>query len=876
MSSVTLGRDVAVIGEYAFAGTDVAFFELDYRNRSLIVNDPTGKLEDRQGALLYEITGDDERELILCAPEYAGTNKEINLDTLDVADEMKTTKIGVGAFAGNTKIGKIIANSVTEIGAYAFTGCTILEEVSFDKVTYISDYAFYNAAITALPNLSKVTSIGDYAFAGTDITKVNLVYTPAAGEDPVEIVVGKYAFSNCTSLTDVVIGDNVTLGEGAFKSKIIWYDIKDNDTVATLNQKLSKYYTQYEYTVVTDEGEQTYTYLRYDIFKTSGIRSSLVNVTLGDNVVVGDYAFDGNAKLENVSFGENINLGDYVFYNNFSLESNAIDLSTVVKIGDYAFSGDVKMDFYLNQSSRSLENAYVKEFIDGEVVNTAYKATYFAPGLKSVDLSAVRELGKNAFNGNQILEIVTFDEGLEKISDYAFAYCPALTTLNLPATVTEIGEAAFYGSVLASLGEDSLTNVTTIGNNAFAHTKLQSVKMAVNATVGDYAFYACEDLTTVENLNKATRIGAYAFYQTKLDSLSLENATYVGQYAFGYTNITSVTFNENLTEIGDNPFVGCAIETYGRKVQKEFHGQYRDEMEYTYDINETLKVIDGVLYQTLSTGLELVSYPMANEATGYTVLESTTRISAGAFTGAPLQNVILASTLKTIGDKAFYQCDKLNTVVFLSYEAPILEEEYDASYLTFYHMPFTGSMSNGYSVFEGLGIVPFYMWNIGSGTSNFYYGANFVDYIGVLKDKLVMVKPVNGLNYNTFIFSQYFDTIVEGSTAAMQVTLDAIALIEALPSYITISDENAILAARAAYNLITSKDQQALVTNYRKLTEAESVLEYYKSLEEAPKPDPEPDPEPTNGCNSSVSMGALAGLAMMGAALFIGKRKNEQ
>lgn len=876
LSSVQLGRDVAVIGEYAFAGTNVSYFNVDYRNRALAVNDPTGTLDQGQGALLYKVTSETERELILCAPEYAGTNKEINLDTLDEADEMKTTKIGVGAFAGNTKLGKIVANSVTEIGAYAFTGCTILEEVSFDKVTYVSDYAFYNAAIKVLPNLSKVTSIGTYAFAGTDITEVNLVYTPAAGEDPVTITVGDYAFSNCTSLTDVVIGDNVTLGVGAFKCNIIWYDINGKDTLAQLNEKLQKYYTPYEYTVMTDDGERVYQYLRYDIFKTSGIRSNLVNVTLGDNVVVGDYTFDGNVKLKNVTLGENVSIGDYAFYNNFSLESEQIDLSTVVKIGDYAFSGEVKMDFYLNQSSRSLENAYVKEFIDGELVNVAYKSTYYAPSLKTVDLSSLRELGANAFSGNQILEGVVLGEGLEKISDYAFAYCPALTTLVLPSTVKEIGEYAFYGSVLASLGDDSLGNVTTIGKDAFTYTKLQSVKIAPNATIGDYAFYGCEDLATVENLDKAVKIGAYAFYKTAISSLDLANATYVGQYAFGYTNITSVSFNEKLTEIGDNPFVGCAIETYGKEVKKQFNGEDRYEMEYTYDINDTLKVIDGVLYQKIATGLELVSYPMANKATGYTVLEGTKRISASAFAGAPLQNVILASTLQSIGDKAFYQCESLNTVVFLSYKAPILEEEYDASHLTFYNLPFTGSMSNGYDVFEGLEIVPFYMWNIGGSTSNFYYGANFVDYVGVIKDKIVMVKPVNGLNYNTFIFSQYFDTVVEGNTAAMQVTLDAIALIDALPSYITLADEKAILEARAAYNLVTSKDQQALVTNYRKLTEAESTLEYYKSLEENDDPIVEPEPEPSSGCNGFVSMGALAGLAMIGAALFIGKRKNEQ
>ena len=877
LTSVSLGRDVAIIGEYAFSGTGVSYFNIDYRNRHLSVNDPTGTLESGQGALLYKITGDTERELIICAPEYAGSNKEINIDAMDTADGMQTTTIGVGAFAGNTKVGKIVANNVTSIQSYAFTGCTKLEEVYFDKVTSISDYAFYNAAIEMMPNLSNVTSIGDYAFASTDISSVNLAYTPAAGEDSVKITVGKYAFANCTSLTEVVIGDNVTLDSGAFQCNITWKDFNTKDTLQQLNNKLQNYYTTYEYTVMTEDGERTYQYLRYDIFK-GGVSSKLLTVQIGNNVTVGDYAFDGNARLQKVTFGENVTVGDYAFYNNVSLDNAQIDLQNLVSIGDYAFSGDTKADFYLNQASRALENAYVKEWIDGELVNVAYKVTYFAPNLKQLNLSAVRTLGANAFSGNQILEEVVFGESLEEVDDYAFAYCPALTTLELPSTVKRIGEYAFYSSVLNSLGDASLANVTEIGKYAFALTALKNVQIAASATIGDYAFYGCESLTEVKNLDQAIRIGAYAFYETALTSLTLEKATSVGQYAFGYTDITSVTFNEKLTELGDNPFVGCAIETYGRKVQKEFHGQSREEIEYTYDINNTLKVIDGVLYQVLATGLELVSYPMANTATGYTVLESTSRISAGAFAGAPLQNVTLSTTLKTIGDKAFYKCADLSVVVFLSYEAPALEEEYDSMYMTYYNLPLTGSMSNGFTTFEGLGIVPFYIWNIGSSPSNFYFGANFVDYIGTIEDKLVMVKPVNGLNYNTFIFSQYFDTVVEGSTAAMQVTLDAIALIEALPSYISLSDEQAIVKARAAYDMITSKDQQALVTNYRKLTDAESTIEYYKSLQENDDPEiDEPTSEqPSNGCGSYISVGALAGLVMTAATLFIKKRKNDK
>ena len=122
------------------------------------------------------------------------------------------------------------------------------------------------------------------------------------------------------------------------------------------------------------------------------------------------------------------------------------------------------------------------------------------------------------------------------------------------------------------------------------------------------------------------------------------------------------------------------------------------------------------------------------------------------------------------------------------------------------------------------------MWNISSSPNNFYFGANFVDYIGHIDNNLVMVKPANGQGYDSFIFSQYFDTVVQGSTAATAATLNVIALIEALPQNITLSDEEAVVAARAAYNALPSTEQQALVSNYSKLVEAERLIDYLKPV----------------------------------------------
>jgi len=173
-------------------------------------------------------------------------------------------------------------------------------------------------------------------------------------------------------------------------------------------------------------------------------------------------------------------------------------------------------------------------------------------------------------------------------------------------------------------------------------------------------------------------------------------------------------------------------------------------------------------------------------------------------------------------------------VVFTSYEAPLLEEEYDEQYLQITNLPYTGN--NG--EYQGLGIVDYYMWNATSNFNNFYFGANFVDYIGHIPNKIVMVKPANGQHYDTFILSQYFGTTVDGNNAATEDTLKVIGMIAALPDSITLADEAAVKAARAAFNKIPSFEQQALVWNYSKLQSAESTIEYLK-LRDNPTENPE-------------------------------------
>ncbi len=829
LEQVTLGKDVAVINEFAFAGTKVAKFTIDSKNKILTT--------DATGALIYKGS-----ELVLVAPQYA--SNEVTTDAASIAK---------GAFSGNNRIFRVKADNATVVGPYAFAYCANLVEVSLSSVEQIGDFAFIETAITQTPNLSNISRIGNYAFAFTDITSVTIADNA---------VIGNYAFAYCTKLKTVTLGDNVTLGEAAFYCPIGLYTYENTGSF--------DYYSVYNYEVKDETGAvvKTLSYYRYNF--NVGVTSGLTSVEIGGNAVIGDYAFAGNAKLSSLTLGDGAKIGAYSFFNNAALTS--VDLSKAEAIGEFAFSGTRTQDYWVSESTWNY--AYLQEVINGETVIYDYVYTSFAPAFAEVDLTNLAEIGVGAFAYNTALTNVVFGSRLSAVGDYAFMGCSGLSEVTLPEQVSDIGTFTFYGT---SLSQIDLSNVSTVGAYAFALTPLTQVTFKDGVSIANGAFIYCGSLTDAVNLKNASSIGTYAFSRTALTEIHLENTVTVGDFAFALSAVTSVKFGNKLESLGENPFYGCLITTFGRETDIVFNNKViGTRLEESYDVSKTVKVINGVLYQAVPKGLELVSYPLASARTAYTLEEGTVRISAMAFAGTVLEYVTLPSTLKAIGDKAFYGCRNLSVVIFKSYYAPILEEAYDTSYLTYENLPFTGSMGE----YEGLGISKFYMWNITSSFNNFYFGANFVNYIGHITKNITMVKPANGQNYNTFILSQYFKTVANGSNAASEATLRVIDLINALPKSITLADESLVVAARSAYNSLPLVEQQALVNNYSALLTAESTIEYLK-LRVDPEPEPVPAPQPSKFAkflqDNYVGI-IIAGVAVLASAGYITfeKMRNRQ
>ena len=756
LKSVSIGKDVSVISEYAFRNTAVSKFTVDVSNSTFLACDGGKYLTNKDGT-----------ELMLVAP---------TLSRFALVDS-KITSIGLGAFSSNANILSVNLPSVSYLGDFAFSECSKLSEIKLGELTNIGAYAFEKTGVTEFEAHAGI-EIGDYAFTGSKIRSVKI-------NDGVEIR-GNGVFANCTSLTTVEIGDNV---------KLSGYGIFLND----------KYHAKVDIVTRPVYNSETGTHYNkdYDIY-TVALDGTITSLTIGDNVEIGHSAFYGASKLESVTIGSGVKIGARAFYNCESLRN--IDLSMVTEIGAEAFSGDVHY-VYADENYQSID------------INEKNEVTYcyYAPALVSIDLYSLEKLGNNAFSLCKYLEKVSISDRLETIPYGAFQYCDVLSEINLE-NVKTVGDYAFAECALKSV---DLSNVKDIGIYSFCYNAemLSLVMKQSNVMIGEGAFSYCDNLADVRGEENAYSIGDYAFACTSITEVNLFNTRYLGTQAFYKNEPTDfkVTFDRYLNNIGDNPFANCRIAPISSTVTEEFLGDKYTSTVYTFDLNNRIKVIDGSLYRVVPNGLELICWMGDSMAI---VAEGTVRVSDMAFAGLDIEQVVLPSTLAAIGHKAFYGCNRLSLVTFTSFNAPILEEEYDnAYYESMEHIPaigeynFTDNYNNPID-HEGKGIIPFFMWNVTSIPSNFFYGANFVDYIGEIDRKISMIAPTNGKCYDTFIMDQYFSLSISGAAAADEITLAAIEAIKKLPTNvkeINISHKPMVEAARAAYNKVLSDEQRALI-----------------------------------------------------------------
>ena len=216
---------------------------------------------------------------------------------------------------------------------------------------------------------------------------------------------------------------------------------------------------------------------------------------------------------------------------------------------------------------------YKDHYTSNDVIGS--HAFSYCSGLTSLNLPAgITEIQNDAFRNCSGLTSLNLPDGITEIGNNVFYGCSGLTSLTLPAGITSIGSRAFYGcSGLTSLNLPD--GITSIGSEAFSGCSgLTSLNLPDGITsIGDCAFIDCSGLTSLNLPAGITKIGWHAFDGCSgLTSLTLPaGITSIGIGAFyGCRRLTSLTLPDGIIWIAPDAFNGCfgltSIYVYAEKV----------------------------------------------------------------------------------------------------------------------------------------------------------------------------------------------------------------------------------------------------------------------------------------------------------------------
>ena len=261
--------------------------------------------------------------------------------------------------------------------------------------------------------------------------------------------------------------------------------------------------------------EVTFQGYSYDSYSNEYVGDVFIPSTVNYNGVtykvtrIGNSAFSGCSGLTSVVIGNSVTSIEDLAFRDCSGLTSVVIVNSVKSIRAGAFDGC---------------SGLTSVTIGNSVTSIGSGAFYGCSGLTNVIWNVIKcsdfDYKKNPFYSCSNITSFTFGDKVEYIPAYLCDGMKKLTSIEIPNSVTSIGDHAFnYCESLTSVVIGN--SVTSIGEYAFHDCEsLKSLVIGNSVTsIGGCAFEGCRSLTSIDIPNSVTSIGDYAFYMTGLKTV---------------------------------------------------------------------------------------------------------------------------------------------------------------------------------------------------------------------------------------------------------------------------------------------------------------------------------------------------------------------
>ena len=272
---------------------------------------------------------------------------------------------------------------------------------------------------------------------------------------------------------------------------------------------------------------------------------------------------------------------------------------------------------------------FTYEIVDGKAVITQYQGSDTEVTIPAtINGTSVVKINDYAFKGNETLEKVIINDGIEDIGTGAFENCTELAEISVPSTIKHVGAKAIYNT--AYYNNEANWRLKTDGNGSEGVIDWEDI----SARVLQYLY-----LDTV--LIEIELVGSY----------SIRNGTLVvADGAFkGNSGAIGIGFPKSLKTVGEYAFADCtSLENLKIPANVEFSA---DSIYNTGFYNNPENWENGVLYMdTRVVGID------SKEAV---IKDGTTEIIKGALKD---KNAVIPASVTKIHENTFIE--KENVTIF--------------------------------------------------------------------------------------------------------------------------------------------------------------------------------------------------------------------